>query len=396
MSEKTAIVVGAGIGGLAAAIGLDRAGWNVSVLEQATEVGGTGAGISLWSNGLRALERLDVGDTIRAHGTIQGQGGLQTPSGRWLSRTSGKQLREDADLSVLLIHRAELHDALLAAVPGELIVTGATVTGVEQRDSAATVTYLPSHQHRNEPRRATASLIVGADGIRSRVRTAALPEAAAPRYAGFTAWRGVTRDRYPLEHQSETWGRGAVFGLTQLVDGRVYWFATGNEPAGVRSDDERREVLRRFGSWHAPIGDVVAHTEPAAVVRHDIYSHPRPLARFTAGRVALLGDAAHAVTPNLGQGGCLALEDAVVLAAELADDQPVGAALARYDAARRPRAEIISQLSEQMGRLAQVEHPVTAALRSALVAAAPTKLSATTLARTVAWQPPTLVPPDRL
>lgn len=391
MSTGTAIIVGAGIGGLAAAIGLRRQGWNVTVLEQTTRIRGTGAGISLWSNGLRALEILGVDETIRAHGTMQGQGGLQAPSGRWLSRTSGEQLRDDVDVSVLLIHRAELHDALLAAVPDGVIVTGATVTGVEQSDSAVTVSYRTEGE--DEPRSVTASLVVGADGVRSRVRATVLPQAATPRYAGFTAWRGVTQDRYLLERQSETWGRGAVFGLTQLADGRVYWFATGNDPAGMRSDDERREVLRRFGSWHAPIGDVVAHTEPGAVLRHDIYSHPRPLAPFTTGRVAMLGDAAHAVTPNLGQGGCLALEDAVVLAAELADDQPLGSALARYDAARRPRAERISKLSEQMGRIAQAENRLASALRSALVAAAPTRLTAASLARTVAWQPPTLQPP---
>lgn len=385
MSERTAIVVGAGIGGLAAAVGLREAGWDVTIFERDAEIRGAGAGISIWSNGLRALDLLGVGDAIRAQGTLQGQGGLRTNAGRWLSWSSAERLQAENDLSVLVLHRSELHACLLAAVPRDLIRTGATVVDVEQTDSSASVAYRTKDGGQG---RLTAALVVGADGIRSRVRDAVLPCAGVPTFAGFSAWRGVTDDRYPLLRQSESWGRGAVFGLTQLPDERVYWFATANERAGSRYDDERAEVLRRFGSWHAPIGEVVRSTASSSVLRHDIYSHPRPLSAFAVGRVALAGDAAHAVTPNLGQGGCLALEDAVVLVAELAGGSPVNQALARYDAVRRPRAERISKISEQMGRLAQVDNPILVALRAALVAVTPSKVTATSLARAVAWRPP--------
>lgn len=382
MNERTAIIVGAGIGGLAAAVGLRAAGWDVTVFEQAPEIRATGAGISLWSNGLRALDLLGAGEPIRAHGAVKGDGGIRTSAGHWLSRSSGRRLQAENDLSVLVLHRAELHECLLAAVSPDLVRTGATVVDVAQGKSSATVSYRTDHENEGV---LTAALVVGADGIRSRVRGSALPEAGAPRYAGFTTWRGVTDEPYPLDQQSESWGRGAAFGLTQLPDERVYWFATANAPPGTHHTDERDEVLRRFGSWHAPVGDVVRSTPSESVLKHDIYSHPRPLSPFAVGRVALLGDAAHAVTPNLGQGACLALEDAVILAGELAKGEPVERALAGYDADRRPRAEQVSRLSERMSRLAQVDNPAVAAMRGVLIAMTPSKVAAISLARTVAW-----------
>lgn len=381
MTERRATVVGAGIGGLAAAIGLHRAGWDVRVLEKAPVLGEVGAGIALWSNALRALEGLGVAEEIRAHGTMQGEAGFRTHDGRWLSRSSGQELRDELDVSLLMVHRAVLHRALFEALPAGVVEVGATVTGL--RGDAV------EYESDGRTRYAEGDVVVGADGIRSAVRAALYPGAVWTRYAGFTAWRGVTDQPYPLQRQSQTWGDGAEFGLARLLDGRVYWFATGDEPEGTRFPDERAEVLRRFGGWHAPIGDVVRATAPDAVLRHDIHVLPRPLPPFAAGRVALLGDAAHAVTPNLGQGGALALEDAVVLAHELAADSPVVDALHRYDAARRPRAEQVSRASEQAGRLVRVRNPLLVRLRTGLVSVMPPRLAMAGIARTVAWRPPT-------
>jgi 2-polyprenyl-6-methoxyphenol hydroxylase-like FAD-dependent oxidoreductase len=383
MGQRDAVIVGAGIGGLAAAIGLRRAGWRVRVLERAAELGEVGAGISLWSNALRALAELGVGQSIRAHGTMQGEGGLRTPGGRWLSRSTGAALRDREEVSILLVHRAELHRELLAALPPDVLVPGATVTDVRQDNDSATVHYVLD----GDGHELSADVVIGADGLHSRTRQAVWPSAPKARYAGFTAWRGVTDKPFELATQSETWGRGAEVGLTQLVDGRVYWFATGNEPEGTVFPDEHAEVLARFGGWHEPIGEIIRATAPESVLRHDIYQQPRPLPSCASGRVALLGDAAHAMTPNLGQGACLALEDAVVLSAELVDDD-VPAALRRYDAVRRPRAQRLSAMSDRMGRLIQISNPVALALRSAFLSVVPTRLGTSGLARIVAWDPP--------
>lgn len=375
------MIVGAGIGGLAAAVGLHRAGWEVLVLERAEALGEVGAGIALWSNALRALEWLGVGAGIRAHGTLQGEGGVRTPDGRWLTRTSGADLQgvlDVLDVRLLLVHRADLHRALSEALPDGVVRVGATVTGLHGDG----VRYRVG----DAERLAEGDVVVGADGLRSTVRARLYPGSVWTRFAGFTAWRGVTDRPFPLERQSQTWGEGAEFGLVRLLDGRVYWFCTGDDAEGTRFPDERGEVLRRFGGWHAPIADVVGAT--SEVLRHDVHVVRRPLPPFAAGPVALLGDAAHAVTPNLGQGGALALEDAVVLAHLLAGPDPVVEALRRYDAVRRPRAEAVSRASELAGRVIRVRNPVLAGLRAALLSATPPRVAMGRMARTAAWRPP--------
>jgi len=387
---RAAVVVGAGIGGLAAAVGLLRAGWQVTVLERARAAGEIGAGLSLFSNALSALGALGAGDAIRAHGTMTDGGGLRTPQGSWLFRAPGLQPGgPPPPVSLLMVHRAVLHEQLLAALPAGVVRTGALVTRVtpgDEREQARV-----SYRDQGGEHEAGADVVVGADGVRSTVRGCLHAGAPAPAYAGFTAWRGVTAAAIPLPEGSQTWGRGQSVGLTRLADGRIYWFATAPVPEGTVFGDDRAEALRRFGGWHDPIAAVIAATDLPAVLRHDVYALPRPLEPFHRGRAVLLGDAAHAMTPHLGQGACLALEDAVVLATELAATPAhVPAALARYDAARRPRAQKMSRLSDQAGRPIELTSPAAVAARNLLIRAVPRRVMIASLARTAKWNPPSI------
>lgn len=377
-------MIGAGIGGLATAIGLRRSGWQVQVYEQAGSAQPVGAGISLWSNALRALEWLGVGQAIRDRGAVRTGGGVRSPSGRWLSRTLAEAVVASDDVTMLMVHRADLHDTLLAALPKGVVRFGARLERVAEEAAAVTVRLATD----DGPTTDEATLVVAADGLRSVVRGQLWPPGFRPRYAGFTAWRGVTERPFALTEQSQTLGRAAEVGLVQLQDGRVYWFATGNDHEGGRHSDERAEVLRRFGSWHAPIRDVVEATAPAHVLRHDLFRLPRPYPSFVRGRVALLGDAAHAMLPTLGQGGCLALEDAVVLSDALARQRDVPAALAAYDRDRRPRDEQLSASSDQMAKITQLRNRVALPLRDLAIRLTPATAAARTLARATAWQPP--------
>jgi len=378
-----AVIAGAGIGGLAAAIGLRRAGWQPVILERYPTPGAIGAGVSLWSNALDALDALGVGEVTRSAGTLQSGGGVRVPDGRWLFRGSGAAMNRSGD-ALLVMHRAELHRELLAALPAGTVIPGATVTGVEHVGDGVVVGY-DAPTGREEAR---CDLLVGADGIHSTVRQKVWLEAPAPIYAGFTAWRGVTDEPVDVEESTETWGVGAEFGVVPLADQRVYWFGTANLPEGTTFGDERAEVLRRFGQWHHPVTTVVRATTPSAVLHHDIYHLPRPLPRFSCGAVVLLGDAAHAMTPNLGQGACLALEDAVVLAACLAADTDVERALLRYDEQRRPRAEDLVKMSAQMGRMIQLENRAAVVLRNLMVRATPERHALARIARITNWTPP--------
>lgn len=362
---STAIVVGGGIGGTAAALALAGRGWSVQVLERAPEVADVGSGISLWSNALRALDALGVGDAVRAQGMAEVSAGIRDDRGRWLSRTDVATLRERFGAPVV-IHRARLLDILRTALPEGVVRTGVSVEAVTADGAVVHAAGTSS-----------ADLVVGADGIRSVVRRAVCGEVA-PRYAGYTVWRAVVDIDEQLTEFGETWGRGIRFGFAPLADGRVYCFAVYNARENTTGDFA--EVRHLFENWHHPIPALLAAADPKTVLHNDIYELPA-LATFTAGRIALLGDAAHAMTPNLGQGGCQALEDAVVLG-RLAGE-PGG--LARYDRERRPRTQMIATRSARIGAVAQLSARPLVALRDTALRLTPTSVQLRGMAEVLDW-----------
>src|SRR6516225_3028315 len=183
------------------------------------------------------------------------------------------------------------------------------------------------------------------------------PDAPLPRYVGYTAWRMITPP-VPVGETSESWGSGERFGYVPLADGRVYCFATANAPEGADGGG-LAGLRRRFAGWHDPIPALLEATDPGAVLHDDLHELP-PLASYTKGRVALVGDAAHAMTPNLGQGACQALEDAVVLGNVMASGDGPGA----YDRQRRPRTQMIARRSRRIGVAAQWASPAAVSLRN--------------------------------
>ncbi|TDW81241.1 FAD-dependent oxidoreductase [Kribbella sp. VKM Ac-2566] len=338
---STAIVVGAGIGGVMAAVALQRRGWQVTVLERAPELGEVGAGISVWPSAVAVLEELGVKGVEKA--SVQSKpAGMRKPDGRWVVGA--------ADLGMelpVMIHRAQLHDLITAEFgPAVTVRTGYDVRTVTQDADGVTVN--------GELR---AELLVAADGIRSVVRGALYPQYAGPRYSGFTAYRGIA-DVDLDDGGGETWGRGQLFGFARLIDGRFYWYATANQPAGTKSEPTV------FESWHDPLPQLIAGSEK--ILQNDIYDLTLPLVPFVQGRVVLLGDAAHAMTPNLGRGACSAIEDAGALARHLGRTSDLPAALTAYDAERRPATTKLVKRSRSVGRLGQTENPLLCAIRDAL------------------------------
>jgi 2-polyprenyl-6-methoxyphenol hydroxylase-like FAD-dependent oxidoreductase len=391
MGDRSAVVVGGGIGGLTAAVALRRVGWRVTVLERAATFGEIGAGITLLSNGLRCLEAIGLGDAVRGSGLPMLALGMRTPAGRWLSRLDGDSADLEAQIGTtsIVIHRAELHRILRDALPAEALLAGVKTTGIRGGEDGGPAEVRFRHQDHDVL--LDADLVVGADGVHSWVRTQRWPDAPAPVYSGSTTWRAITTpSSAPVTEMSLSWGPGTEFGVMPILDGRTYWYAAANASEAQRNSDELQELSRRFGTWHEPIPTVLAHTQPQAVLRHDIYRLPK-LDSYARGSVVLLGDAAHAMTPNLGQGGGQALEDAIVLAAAVSRTRDLSAALAHYDHQRRPRTQAMSRAATRQLRFGQqLRAPIAVALRNTAVALTPNRMALLAIARYGKWLPPAL------
>ncbi|MFJ9847144.1 FAD-dependent monooxygenase [Kitasatospora sp. NPDC101155] len=387
MGMHQAIVIGGGIGGLAAALALHRQGVPVTVHERAASLEPVGAGLALAPNALRALDRLGVGPRLRALATPHPAIGVRHPSGRWLARTSTAAVEAQFGDPIAAVARADVIAALVDALPKGTVRTDSPATLVTpgNTDEPAVVRTTDGEQ--------PAGLVVAADGIRSATRSQLFPQHPGPRYSGFTTWRTIVSPGRRPAAAGEIWGRGRLAGIVPLADGRVYLYGAALAPAGTRATSEHAELQRLFGDWCAPIPQLLALAEPDRVLRHDVRELADPLPAYHHGRVALLGDAAHAMCPFLGQGACQAIEDAVVLASLLTPSGDLASPLPVYTATRLPRTTAVVTASRRIGTLVALRTPTTTLLRDTALTLAgllPTRALLSRTSATYGWQPPVL------
>jgi 2-polyprenyl-6-methoxyphenol hydroxylase-like FAD-dependent oxidoreductase len=257
-------------------------------------------------------------------------------------------------------HRAELQRTLLEALPPDQVHTDHACVSVEQTADGVVARFANGRQEEGD-------LLVGADGIRSVVRDCVLGKSE-PVYAGYTCWRGMATFQQPPFPPGDSYfllGRGTQMGLFHCGPGRAYWFVSRNAPAGTlgREGPHRQKVLDSFPVWPEVFRTAIESTDEAAILPGDILDRD-PSRLWGQDRITLLGDAIHATTPNLGQGACQALEDAVVLAHCLHGSADPVAALRRYEDLRRERTAMVTRQSRFLGRVFQLQNPLTVWLRN--------------------------------
>src|SRR5437763_14612397 len=399
---RSAVVVGAGVGGLAVAGALARTGWQVTLLERNDRLRGDSAALMIWPNGIRALHALGLGGGLGTIGTPAPSRGIRRPGGQWLVQPDQSQDEDEPD-GAMVVHREDLHDTLVAGLGDRIDIR----TGVAVRTVHAAAGDLPAVGDGRTTW--TADLVVAADGVDSVVRRRLAPESTAVA-AGCAAGRaGIPWYRAPKLPDGagtggETLGHGHRFRYALLGErgsaggssrGGIYWAAT--VPGAYRPEPPAAQLvlLRRwFADWHAPITDLLAATEPDDLIQHPT-AELRPIPRAFAfpagpGGFVLLGDAAHAMSHHLGQGACLALEDAATLRSLVLDAIPgrtLGRALEDYTNQRRPRGARIVRQSRRVGAVYSANGNLVARARNAALGLTPRMLGrAGAVARQ--WRPP--------
>lgn len=347
------MVVGAGIAGLATAVGLQRSGHDVTIVEERTDTS-SGAGISIWPNALAALDALGLGDAVRAAGGRVTAGAMRWQDGAWLRRPAPERIVTALGEPLVVVRRATLMGILADALRPGTVESGSAASDLAVTDTGVRITLSDGCTR-------DADAVVGADGVGS-VIARHLNGPLRRQYAGYTAWRGVAAHALDPDLSGETMGIGTEFGHVRLGPDHTYWFATERGPEGRTSPEGELAYLRsKYGGWADPVPAVLASTDPADVLRNDL--HDRDEARvWSRGPVVLTGDAAHPMRPHLGQGGCQGIEDAATLAHCLDRIADPATAFARFVAARRPRTRALARESKLIGQLVNVRPAVLGAL----------------------------------
>ncbi|HRI80274.1 MAG TPA: FAD-dependent monooxygenase [Cyclobacteriaceae bacterium] len=372
------IIIGAGIGGLTTAIALQKAGIDFEIMEAAPELKPVGAGIVMASNAMQVFKRLGIEQDIISAGQEVAEAYGTDEAFNVISGLRVKQVVVPIyGMGSYALHRGRLQQVLLSKLQGKTVQLNRRLSSVKQEGEGVFATF-------EDQITAEADFIIGADGIKSAVRKSLMGEIPY-RYTGQTCWRGMADFSLPQAQRNisyEMWGRerGLRFGYVPTADNEVYYFTTYFTPANGRDEPGKvkqtlLKLYSRFGKWPAQL---IEATPEDKIIRSDI-SDFIPLKQWSKGQIALMGDAAHATTPNLGQGGCQAVEDAFVIAQCLKEEKSVENAFQRYQAIRYEKAKYVVDTSWRFSELTNIKNPILQKLRNILLKSLPERMALSAL-----------------
>jgi 2-polyprenyl-6-methoxyphenol hydroxylase-like FAD-dependent oxidoreductase len=334
-----------------------------------------GAGIGLSPNAVRVLKHLGLMNPVVNCGTVIEAAASYTWDGAILSRLPMNRM----DAPAICLHRADLQQVLFSALPSDCVHLGEefirfTQTGDEVK------------AHFASGRTGAGGALIGADGLRSKVRAQIIGDGE-PIYRGYQCWRGVC-DEAASNMLIETFGPGFRMGLVPIGHRGTAWWFTANEVQRMidEPDGAKAKLQRWVANWHQPIPDVIRRTDASAIIKTDICDR-LPTRRWSKASCTLLGDAAHPTTPNMGQGGCMAIEDAVVLARCLSDSADTSAAFHDYERIRYARTRSVTNISRYYGVIGQWKSPGAVWLRKTLFRLTPESVAAKSYNRFAGYDP---------
>jgi 2-polyprenyl-6-methoxyphenol hydroxylase-like FAD-dependent oxidoreductase len=364
------VIIGGGIGGLTVALALEEFGFACEVFEQAPELLDVGAAIAIWPNAMRILERLQLADRILDRAGEMEEIRWLDQHGNLINRVAIWESREQRTSPAVALHRADLQSILLHALPPESINLGYSLVDYERSGENRVIAKFANGQN------IETGFLIGADGIHSDVRSQLLHDEP-PLDRGYTVWRGIAPfvpKLIPPATAIELHGRGKRFGIGPVGLGRVGWWAAANvAPPSHVPHEKRAELLRLFAGWYAPVVELIEATPAASILETRAFDRLSSR-KWGSDRITLLGDAIHPTTPNLGQGGCLAMEDALVLARCVQKYGVTNEALRKYESCRYRRTAAITSYSRYYGMVGQWENILARGLRRTALALAPEAL----------------------
>lgn len=341
-------IVGGGIGGLTTALAFEKMGVEYQLFEKAERLRPIGSGILLTPNALKVFEWLGILHDLKRSGSPMKRITLTKPDLSPLFDYQQDDVKEKYGHYSLSIHRWELQRILLQGIPNEKIHLGKALSGFERGDDEIRMLF-------EDGTAVVTRFLIGADGIRSRIRQRLFPKSAI-RYSGQTCWRGIyTLDQSVSEEYKyrgiEMWGEQLRFGISQIEKDKFYWFAVILSPPHEKDVQGRVKdrLFTCFKNFHPIVKTLIRATDERDIIRSDIYE-VLSMAKWYRENICLLGDAAHATTPNMGQGGAQAIEDAYFLAKALKNGEP-GNAFARFQQLRTKKVARIVKRSWIMGKV---------------------------------------------
>lgn len=263
------------------------------------------------------------------------------------------------------IHRGNLQEVLLRNFPTTHLHLGKKLKQLTQNDDKIELSFEDNSTHQT-------NILIGADGIHSAVRQHFFPKSKI-RNAHQVCWRGITKINLPekFAHEiNENWGKGTRFGIVPLADGEVYWFALASYRKDLRTEFEEVNLEKMFSNYH-PIIQKIIHTTPSSQIIINEISDLKPIKKWHTNNVCLIGDAAHATTPNMGQGACQSIEDALALSLCLEEEKSIEKAFSNFQKLRIKKANWIINQSWQIGKMAQIENDLGRKIRNSIMKITP-------------------------